>query len=79
MPLSFGLTLNRDSFWTPFKRVFLHYTPFILEIAMEVDSKNTVSVKEIEEKVEESKEEKKEEEAPNFPALSAQEMAVRFC
>ncbi|KAK8814692.1 hypothetical protein WA556_003399 [Blastocystis sp. ATCC 50177/Nand II] len=42
---------------------------------MEVDSKNTVSVKEIEEKVEESKEEKKEEEAPNFPALSAQEMA----
>ena len=45
---------------------------------MEVDSKNTVSVKEIEEKVEESKEEKKEEEA-SFPALSAQEMAVRFC
>ena len=46
---------------------------------MEVDSKNTVSVKEIEEKVEESKEEKKEEEAPHFPALSAQEMAVQFC
>ena len=44
---------------------------------MEVDSNNTVSVKEIEEKVEESKEEKKEEEAPHFPALSAQEMAVR--
>ena len=43
---------------------------------MEVDSNNTVSVKEIEEKVEESKEEKKEEEAPHFPALSAQEMAV---
>ena len=46
---------------------------------MEVDSKNTVSVKEIEENVEESKEEKKEEEAPSVPALSAQEMAVRFC
>ena len=55
---------------------FLHYKPFILETKMEVDSNNTVSVKEIEEKVEESKEEKKEEEAPHFPALSAQEMAV---
>ena len=43
---------------------------------MEVDKKNTVSVKEIEEKVEEKKVEEKKEDAPHFPALSAQDMAV---
>ena len=42
---------------------------------MEVDKKNTVSVKEIEEKVEEKKVEEKKEDAPHFPALSAQDMA----
>ena len=34
---------------------------------MEVDKKNTVSVKEIEEKVEEKKVEEKKEDAPHFP------------
>ena len=43
---------------------------------MEEEKNNIVTTQEIEEQVVEKKSEEKEEEGPNFPALSAQDMAV---
>ena len=43
---------------------------------MEEEKNNVVTTQEIEEQVVEEKSEEKEEEVPNFPALSAQDMAV---
>lgn len=43
---------------------------------MEEEKNNVVTTQEIEEQVVEKKNEEKEEEGPNFPALSAQDMAV---
>ena len=43
---------------------------------MDEEKNNVVTTQEIEEQVVEKKTEEKAEEGPNFPALSAQEMAV---